>query len=111
MKLNRRLLFLFFLVILIPVLFFSQKSLEQEFSIIEDPLILSTFYQKSTLIIIFNLLITITLIVLGFLAGNIISIRKINKLQSELNEKISLQDINLIEERNRTRKKTGTGAT
>jgi signal transduction histidine kinase len=44
------------------------------------------------------------LLVLGFMVGNILNIRKINNLQSVLAERISLQGINLIEERNRTKK-------
>ncbi len=93
------------LLILIPVFLFAQKSLTETFSINEDPLILKAFYDRSTLTIIFNVLVSISLVLLGFLVGNIINVRKINRLQSKLINKISSQGINLIEERNRTRKK------
>lgn len=104
-KIAHHIFFMVILLLLIPIFLFAQKSLTETFSINQDPLILKAFYDRSTLTIIFNVLVSISLILLGFLVGNIINVRKINRLQSKLINKISSQGINLIEERNRTRKK------
>lgn len=104
-NITAQIFFMVILLVMIPILLIAQNNILDIFSFNEDPIILKAFYDRSTLTIIFNILVSISLVLLGFLIGNIINVRKINRLQSKLINKISSQGINLIEERNRTRKK------
>lgn len=105
-KLNPQILVFISIISIILIVFIIFKSLSGDFSMNKDILILSSFYDKSIISIIFNVLILLAIFSLGFLVSNILNIKKVNNLQTVLSKRISSQGINIIEERNRTRKKT-----
>jgi len=104
-KINQRFFSLLVILILIPLLFYVRQGLAMPFSMGNNPLILEIFYQKSVVTFVFNILIVLALVWVGFLASNILNIRKISRMQTVLVNKISSQSLTLIEERNRTQKK------